>query len=843
MRRSALFFALALACVRAVPASRQTPSVPPSAATPAPSLATIPTEPTLSFLDENSGDESGASRVTTAPDANVCTVADDNIERAAQAVLAASPPTGSAPRYTPWDHRTPPRHLDRVMRRFRLRSSEREILTRNGFVVLAREERPGFADALHDVYRSELPLYVSADAVFNAVFRSNDALIADLEAWRLAPTLDHALSAAHAALPAAAASYPPEVARDLDVYLTVARSLLANTAVRSRLGTDAEAAALVLKANEAREFIPVELFGRTRMVDFSQYTPRGHYASRPSLAPYFRSAMWLSRLEFNLVSRSSRSSAPGFSPDPTETPRETVVAVALSDLLDRAGVTGDVARLDRAWSLLAGPREDISLTQLAELRTSANVTDLRAPDVAAKIRAAIGDRFQRTARTHYMPQGSDVLPAIASMLGPRINPDTAMTRPIVHSVVNDRYDLGAGDVAYALGHDRALGLLASDLQEHPTLRAQLDVAREIAHRPHPGNDLYGAWYDAVLALGERPEGTLPSFMATEAFGDLRMSSALNAYGQLRHNYVLMAGQSYDEGGCVIPDAWVEPAPALYDALIAYAEHGAAAAHELADASDNLRNAQTYFTTLAARLRVLRAIVRDELAGRPLSPEALRFLSMVVEITPGSSDGPPTYTGWYFDLFRGRVSEGLADAHYVADWYTSSNTGNVAYLGAKGPRMGVFVVDVGGVPRAFVGPVASTYEYRGPLSHRLNDEEARALTTVSAPWEAGYTAPAPAVPPLAVSASFDEENPDTSPLRITLRSTRALGRVTVELLDHHHVPFRELAASVGARPTNLSVRLGRGQYVAALAVKAGEFRAVIPMRWYGGGGTFGGISAE
>lgn len=840
MRRSALFFVLSLACVSSASGPRHTPS---AVVAPTPPPATIPAEAPLSFLDGSEVEDPGGSRVATAPDANVCAVADDNIERAAQTVLAAPPPTGPAPHYAPWDHRTPPRHLDRVMRRFRLRPTERELLTRNGFVVLAREERPGFADALHDVYRSELPLYVSVDAVFNAVFRSNDALIADLEAGRLAPTLDRALSAAHSALPSAAASYPPDVARDLDVYLTVARSLLADTTVHSRLGTDEEAARIIARARAANDLTEVELFGRARMVDFSQYTPRGHYASRPHLAPYFRAAMWLSRLEFNLVSRSSRSSAPGITPDPTETPRETVVAVALSDLLERAGVTGDIARLDRAWSLLAGPREDISLTQLAELRASAGVTDLRSPDVAAKIRAAIGDRFQRTARTHYMPQGSGVLPAIASMLGPRINPDTAMTRPLVHSAVGERYDLGAGDAAYALGHDRALGLLASDLQEHQTLRAQLDVAREIAHRPHAANDLYGAWYDAVLALGERPEGTLPSFMTTEAYADLRMSSALNAYGQLRHNYVLMAGQSYDEGGCAIPDAWVEPAPAVYDALIAYTERGAAAVHELADGSDDLHHAQAYFVTLAARLRVLRAIVRDELAGRALSPEALRFLSMVVEITPGSSDGPPTYTGWYFDLFRSRVNEGLADAHYIADWYTSSNSGNVAYLGAKGPRMGVFVVDVGGVPRAFVGPVASSYEHRAPLSHRLNDEEARELASVSARWEASYTAPAPAVPPLAVSAGFDEESPETSPLYITLRSTRALGRVTVELLDHHHVPFRELAANVGARPTRLTARLGRGQYAAALAVRAGEFRAVIPMHWYGTGRTFGGISAE
>ena len=36
---------------------------------------------------------------------------------------------------------------------------------------------------------------------------------------------------------------------------------------------------------------------------------------------------------------------------------------------------------------------------------------------------AIGPGFARTTRVHYMPQGSTPLPAIATMLGPRIVPE------------------------------------------------------------------------------------------------------------------------------------------------------------------------------------------------------------------------------------------------------------------------------------------------------------------------------------------------------------------------------------------------------------------------------------
>jgi hypothetical protein len=73
----------------------------------------------------------------------------------------------------------------------------------------------------------------------------------------------------------------------------------------------------------------------------------------------------------------------------------------------------------------------------------------------------------------------------------------------------------------------------------------------------------------VARLAEPPDGVVPSFARRPAYADLRMSSALVGYGQIRHNYVLLAGQGYDAYGCEIPDGYVEPALGTYDALIDY----------------------------------------------------------------------------------------------------------------------------------------------------------------------------------------------------------------------------------------------------------------------------------
>src|SRR4029079_16462666 len=94
--------------------------------------------------------------------------------------------------------------------------------------------------------------------------------------------------------------------------------------------------------------------------------------------------------------------------------------------------------VDRAWSLLAGRREDVTLAQLAQLRQTAGIASLRAADAFGKLKAAIGDGFQRTTRLHPMPEGSRVLPAIATLIGPRVVPDAQALMPLVHSAVPGR---------------------------------------------------------------------------------------------------------------------------------------------------------------------------------------------------------------------------------------------------------------------------------------------------------------------------------------------------------------------------------------------------------------------
>jgi len=466
--------------------------------------------------------------------------------------------------------------------------------------------------------------------------------------------------------------------------------------------------------------------------------------------------------------------------------------------------------------------------EIAKLAARGKLDDLKAPDAAAKFRALVGHNYPRTARTHFTWEGCSDLPAISTMLGSRIVPDSAVTRPLVHSDVPDRQMLGAMDMAYAFGQDRAKTYLAADLAKYPKLATGLEAARKTARAPLAGDDLYTAWFGAVRGLSDVPSGTLPSFMRTEPFADLRLSSTVAAFGQIRHNYVLMAAMTYGEAGCEIPDAFVEPAPATYAGLIEYAHRGEQAMALLSPKSDEIE----YFQRLGKLLELLQAIGKRELENRPLPDEAQRFLSMVVEATFGwrSTGSSPSFTGWYFDMFHAR-DEALEGASFVADYYTSSEQSVAAYAGVKGVKLGVFVVDSAGAPRVVVGPVSDAFEAHEKLP-RLDDSKVSSAHA-EAPWAKSYTVEALAEPPLAIAAkkTTKDDFRDTITMRVT--STKALGKVTIDLLDHHRRPMQTVTHDVSTSTVVFAfpgARLKKdetnGDGIEGFRVKVGDWQTTV-----------------
>jgi hypothetical protein len=767
--------------------------------------------------------------------ADTCFVAQSNIDDASRRVRTAAPfrpaprPAGTAmmssfgpepmpmPRSagTPWDGRTQPKFAKKVTEHLGLGAHEQALLEKNHFVVLARRPVHSYVAAYHDIFQEQLPLYVSADSIFHAVFRSEDVILEGLEDAELKPLTGTLLDKLRAALRTVPRS---ETALDVDLYLTVAAKLAAPSwdgreQVHTTFGTqDAEVAALVEKINAGTGIDSVSLYGRERAVDFSAYVPVGHYGAqrpgaglsangKPSLTgpEYFRTITWLGRHEWNLVSRGCQSSTPLDVPcSTTETPREARAALLLAHLIDLSGARPILDRFEAVYSAFGGQRDDVPVAALKSLVAPAGYAQPQAPE---NLRAAIGDRYKRFAVTHPMPVFSGDhdgrLPAIATLIGARIAPELDATGSVMRAAFPDK--MTADHLATLLGHDPAARTSVPS-PAHAEAQKNALALREAANK---GSSLYDAWLGAVLALSDAPVGVVPSFARTKAHADLRMNSAVVAYAQIRHNFVAMTGMSYDSYGCEIPDAYVEPQLAAYEALLRYAERGETRAS---------RNKETvdYFRRTATVLRTLIAITKHELAGVPLTPQELRFLGMVAEYTPvggyaGDSHGPPQRTGWYFDLFPDRARYAEMSADLVGEIAVNAHSNYAFVVGAQAPNLAVFVVDVGGEPRMMVGPVAAGYEDTRPLAERRwTDNEAWKLSHPS-PWTKSYTAPVGEQP----SVEGTTAECDDGSLRVFVRSLVPMPDAQLVFTDHHgdsnsvvvSVPMRPEGAvvAVTARP--------------------------------------------
>jgi len=242
---------------------------------------------------------------------------------------------------------------------FCLNAAELAVFKRNGFVVSERLGSHSFAQIFYRAWNRHLPVFITSDALLHAWHRSYDAMLEELEETYLAPTLDEILSGMAGEVLAAKKAYGGgplgDGLADADYYLAVARSLLAGKTVKPALGAE-ERVAKTLRACAGLQLQNFELFGRPRVVDFSQFKVRGHYENSPLLGQYFKAMMWCGRIDLRV--------APGDE-------RELAAAVVLNDLLKRARKFDQWAEFDRLLQTFVGKTDSMTFGQLDSLLTRA----------------------------------------------------------------------------------------------------------------------------------------------------------------------------------------------------------------------------------------------------------------------------------------------------------------------------------------------------------------------------------------------------------------------------------------------------------------------------------------
>ncbi|MAF12902.1 hypothetical protein CMK11_20825 [Candidatus Poribacteria bacterium] len=677
---------------------------------------------------------------------------------------------------------------DQIDAHYLLTDGEKSAILRNGFVVSERLTYDSFGDALIDIFHADLPVYVSADSILHAMHASYDSILMATEITALIPALMDLTTRLRQHIPSLDARYADEpgmarTLRDLDVYITVGHRMLSDAAepIYPENGQTVDELVALIAAEAPRSY---PLFADAdRLIDFSQFRPRGHYAgpdvwTRPgsaTLAQYFRAMMWFGRTEVYL-SAPNAAGAQGLEED---IQRQTILAVLTMELIEAAGAETLLADIESTIRTVAGPSDNVTPDDLQAL-----VAETGIADASALLEAPTWKAFQATlleqpyasqrilSQILYSPPGGEKIePASAFLLfGQRFIIDSFITGNVVYDKVPSRRMLPSSlDVLFALGNDAAAQLLVPELRQY-NYAGNLASLRYLVddYQTETWDDsLYAGWLNSIRALnppGDRSR--LPTFMQTAAWWQKTMTTQLASWAELRHDHLLYAKQSYSGGiVCSFPRSFVEPVPEFYDAVARFARN-ASAGFGNAPLGEGwlLQAAIDYFGHLADTTEQLSVIARKELDDIALSPDEQTFLAgMLRDPTPGCG---ATFGGWYPRLYYTALGGGeafrardlvVADVHTSPTDASGNPVGWVMHAGTGPVNLAVLVCDFDREDQhVVVGPVSSYYERITVNFNRLTDQE----------WDTEYAA-TPSYRPEFVDLYLANAAGDTAPEAVAL----------------------------------------------------------------------------
>ena len=628
---------------------------------------------------------------------------------------------------------------------FAIDDSALTTLKASGVVVNPRQSFSTFTEGYAAIYSQDLPLFVSADSMMDAVHRAYDTILKSLETDALAPTLATTISGLRSNLSSSTAS--TQTKADLDIYLAVALALLnANTPTMVTGGDASIAKALATQATAASGTANLTLFGAARVIDYSTFTPRGHYTDSALLQRYFRAMIWLGTIDFRLIETQADGSQIFRRP-------QFDAMIAMSDLFDTT--------LHSAWSTLhttistfVGADDSMTLDQVPTLESALGVTSsagLASIDDATIAQALVAGRFGTQRIDAYILMAdphAGTLPLNSSFLlfGQRFTVDSYVLSNVVYDRVNhvgfaSRLMPNPLDAAFAaFGNDDALPLLSSDLTRYgyapelATMRTTIDAETS----DYWNSSLYTLWLNTLRALSPTPSAvsnpasmSLPSVVGTTAWGRRTLNTQLGSWAELRHDNVLYVKPAESTGVvCQFPAAYVEPSVAFWDALLQYARIGSTLLAGLPASLQTtaaVQSGATHFSKLQTDVSLLRAMAVQQTTGADLTADQLAFVNQAVSLTRICGGGTSA-NGWYPQLVWPGDSTQYKPT--IADVFTDPNSGSVLEIGtgSVNPMVVTFETCMG--PRAFVGLSLAYYETTTSNFTRLTDTEWQAMLAAS-----------------------------------------------------------------------------------------------------------------
>ncbi len=613
-----------------------------------------------------------------------------------------------------------------------------EALAKNGFVVVPADIRL-FQYAYEGNTYAGWPVFVTTDVAYHEWHQLFDKTLRDLEQNVLLPKLEKlvsgSLDAAHAQTAQLAGTPLADAAARVEQLFEVAASELQ---LPVELGPLAQREKTLVDAHAASKESP--LLGVK--VDYSLFTPRGHYTRTPQLTRFFLGMSVLGELPFCL---------PGTSDCPGTEPARLGILAART-LAQNPDLQSLWHEIYDPTAFLVGRSDDYTPLETAAAARTVDPAWVHDPRAFAKDAAV-----------------KEVVAALVKARPVRINPDRAAIRFLGTRFVIDSYILdqlvypnvgtpekprllpSALDLAAVLGSDFAYQVeQKAGVSGYANYDSQVaKLKQEVADRPAAdwGSTVYDSWLYALQPLFVQHGKQFPDFMRTPLWAAKDVQTGLGSYAQLKHDTVLFAKQFVAEGGGEpIPARlnWVEPDPVAFARLAAAAE---LLRTGLAQRSLLTPKAAALIRDEAKLFAFLARVAKEELAAQPISKadnDRLTFIGGELEALWFRTSDLPV---------NGPATADQTDA-IVAD-LGSSPKGVLEVGTGRTDRIYVLVPDGRGGFEVALGGVYSYYEFTSPPGVRLDDTAWRAeLDNGTGParpsWEGSFLAgkpePAPATGP-------------------------------------------------------------------------------------------------
>lgn len=648
-----------------------------------------------------------------------------------------------APSYTSTLDPQQCRYYTQIDSVFQLTDEQKQVLENEGMVVLKNSATGrGFGAHYTDIYRADLPVFFTSDALLDPLYQLYDDVLSEIETIALLPIIESVIDAALSQCTQMQTSRSVDDAwiqaiDDARIYLLVAKGLLSG---EQNSVTNPVAADFLTHINNEALVNDVPFFGEIRKsIDFSQFKPRGHYECTESaqetngcaLSRYFRCMMWFGRADcaFNIDSL-----------------RQLRAFALIHAAMEQAQVLGDLSWFNQTISLFVGDVDGFTLEGFSTIQKrmhfsidSIILSDNTARQVLSSIAAAGEGNQLIMSQALWKDPGNTrpEIPKIAQICGQRFILDSYLLGRTVEWYVQNRNKPLLEEIAFYLGNNAAIPVAASDITtytasggDYKPYHARLGAGRVLVEKyPYYDRNIYTLWFDALRSLSTPLNLNVPMVMNSRSWQDKQMNTQLASWAQLRHNTILYAKQSYTGGViCFYPDGYVEPYPDFYRSIGKIMERLQTFGREIGTHVQVPQGGLTFLYHLSPWIAVtdsLAAIAETELTGEPLSEQQLAFLNRMINTNPDPMCGAPPLIGWYLNLFKKeshwkQSRPSIADVHTIPP--SDVKPDNMVLHAASGNPSKIIIQAATGnsCGTLYVGVVSSFYQHDETPIARLTD---------------------------------------------------------------------------------------------------------------------------